>query len=317
MTLAVLVALVAATCFALGAVMEHRAASSVPVDQGAAGPLRLLWRLVRTPRWLLAVAVGVGGFTLQGLALGLGSVVLVQPVLASGLVISLVIGFVVDRRHPGRPLPSRRQWLAALVVMAGLGLFLVVAAPSPGGLVGSEGPLVLCVALSLALSAGAVLYARRPRAGHGSLALGAAAGSAFGVMTLALNALVSRPPLEWLTTWHTPAVIVLGAAGMGLSQLAYQAGPLSASLPAITVMEPLVALGAAGPVFGETLAPGIAAHAAQGAGVLMLLVGLVLLARSQAAEDGADLPGPGPATATPPPVSPVRTPESPSLRSTT
>lgn len=299
MILAVLVALVAATCFAAGAVMEHRAASSVPVDRGAAGLPRLLWRLVRTPRWVAAVAVGVGGFALQGLALRLGSVVVVQPVLASGLVISLVLGFLVDRRHPGRPLPDGRQWVAALVVVAGLGLFLVVAAPSPGRVDGSRGPLALCVGASLALSAAAVLHARRPRARHGALVLGVAAGSAFGVMALALNALVAHPPLEWLTTWHTPAVLVLGAGGMALSQLAYQAGALSASLPAITVMEPLVALGAAGPVFGESLAPGIAAHAAQGAGVAMLLVGLVLLARSQADQSAAEPPGPVPSVLAP------------------
>ena len=37
-SLAVLTALAGATAFAVGAVMEHRAASSVPVDRGAAGP---------------------------------------------------------------------------------------------------------------------------------------------------------------------------------------------------------------------------------------------------------------------------------------
>lgn len=282
MTLAVLIALAAATAFAVGAVMEHRAASSVPVDRSAAGPLRLIWRLVRTPRWLVAVAVGGGGLALQGLALRFGSVVVVTPVLASGLVISLVIGSLVDRRHPGRPLPTRHQWVAALVVVAGLGLFLVVAAPSPGRVDGSEVPLALCVAASLVLSLAAVISSRREGARHGALVLGLAAGSAFGVMTLVLNALVSHPLLEWLTTWHTPALVVLGACGGGLSQLAYQAGPLTSSLPALTVMEPLVALTAAGPVFGEALAPGLGAHTAQGSGVAMLLVGLVALARSQA-----------------------------------
>lgn len=285
MTLAVLVALAAASAFAVGTVMEHRAASSVPVDRGAAGPLRLVWRLLRTPRWLVAVSVGVSGLVLQALSLRLGSVVVVTPVLASGLVIALVLGFLVDRRHPGRPLPTSRQWRAALVVVVGLALFLLAAAPRPGRVDGSGGALALCTGVSLLLSVGAVAYARRGGAGHAPLALGLATGTAFGAMTLVLNALVSFPLADWLTTWHTAALLVLGASGVMLSQLAYQAGPLTASLPALTVAEPLVALGAAGPVFGEALAPGLLAHAAQGAGVAMLLAGLVVLARSEGVSD--------------------------------
>lgn len=288
MTLAILIALGAAMAFAVGAVMEHRAASSVPVDRGAAGPVRLLWRLLLTPLWLVAVALGVAGLALQALALAVGSVVVVQPVLAVGLVISLVVGFFVDRRHLDRPLPSRWQWLAALVVVAGLGLFLVVARPSAGTVEGSQIPLALCVGASLVLSVGAVLYARRHGARHGALVLGLAAGAAFGVMSLVLNALVSYSPLGWLTTWHTAALAALGLAGLGLSQLAFQAGPLTASLPALTVMEPMVALAGAGPVFGEVLAPGLAARTGQGAGVAMLLVGLVVLARSQAVQARQD-----------------------------
>lgn len=284
MTLAVLIALGAAAAFAVGAVMEHRAASAVPVDRGAAGPVHLLWRLLRTPLWLAAVTLGVAGLVLQAVALAAGSVVVVQPVLAAGLVISLVIGFFVNRRHPGRPLPGRRQWLAALVVVAGLGLFLVVARPSAGSVQGSQVPLALCVGAALVLGVGAVLHARHPGARHGAFVLGLAAGAAFGVMSLVLDALVSYPPLGWLTTWQTPALAALGLAGLGLSQLAFQAGPLTASLPALTVMEPMVALAAAGPVFGQVLAPELAARTGQVAGVALLLVGLVVLARSQGAQ---------------------------------
>lgn len=284
MTLAVLLALAAASAFAVGTVMEHRAASSVPVDRGAAGPLRLVWTLLRTPRWLVAVSVGVSGLVLQGVSLRLGSVVVVTPVLASGLVIALVLGFLVDRRHPGRPLPTSRQWLAALVVGVGLAVFLVTASPGPGRVDGSGAALTVCTGASLLLSVGAVAHARREGARRAPLVLGVATGSAFGAMTLVLSALVSFPLDRWLTTWHLPAVVVLGAGAVVLSQLAYQAGPLTASLPALTVAEPLVALGAAGPVFGETLAPGLLAHSAQGAGVAMLLAGLVVLARSQAVE---------------------------------
>lgn len=284
MIIAVLVALAAATAFATGTVLQHRAAVSVPVDRGAAGPLRLIWRLLRTPGWLIGGVVVAVGFALQALSLRVGSVVVVTPVLTCALVISLVLGYLVDRRHPGRPLPSRQQWWAALVVVVGLALFLVVAAPSPGSVDGSQARLAVCVGAALLLGVIAVLYARRGAARYGALALGLAAGVAFGVMTLTLAAVVSFPPGQWLTTWHTAALAVLAGGGGGLAQLAYQAGPLTASLPALTVTEPLVALLAAGPVFGETLAPGLGAHTGQVAGVAMLLAGLVVLARSEAVE---------------------------------
>lgn len=280
---AVVAALASAGAFAVGAVMEHRAAASAPVGGGAAGPLRLLAHLVRDPRWLLAVTIGATGLGLHALALHLGAVVVVQPVLASGLVVSLVLGFLVDRRHPGRPLPGRRQWVAATVVVAGLTTFLVAADPSSGAVAGSQAVLAVLVAAALAVTAAAVLYARLPGARRPATALGAAAGVAFGVNALVIKTLVEMPVAQWLTSRETLALVLLGVAGVATSQLAYQAGPLVQSLPALTVVEPLVALGAAGPVFGEWLAPGWAQHAAQGGGVAMLLVGLALLALDGAA----------------------------------
>ncbi len=44
-----------------------------------------------------------------------------------------------------------------------------------------------------------------------------------------------------LSTWPLYALVVVGAAGIYVQQLAFQAGALQASLPVITVLEPLVA----------------------------------------------------------------------------
>lgn len=56
-----------------------------------------------------------------------------------------------------------------------------------------------------------------------------------------------------LTSWQLYALIAAGAAGLLLNQLAYQSGPLSASLPAITVVDPLVAVLLGVTVFDERL----------------------------------------------------------------
>src|SRR3954452_4808211 len=140
-----LLAAAAALAFALATVVMHRAASDSPTASG----LGLVRRLLGRPAWLAAQGVSVVGVLLQAAALRVGSVVLVQPLLSLGLVFSLALGAVVDRRHPGRPLPGSVQWLAAGSVAAGLAVFLAGASPSAGSAAAALVPLTVCAAASL------------------------------------------------------------------------------------------------------------------------------------------------------------------------
>src|SRR3954471_9336099 len=151
-----LLAAAAALAFAAATVVMHRAASDSPTTSG----LGLVRRLLGRPAWLAAQGVSVVGVLLQAAALRVGSVVLVQPLLSLGLVFSLGLGAVLDRRRPGRPLPGRLQWWAAGGVAAGLAVFLVGASPEAGS---ASAPLLamsICAAASLAVDAVAVLWAR-------------------------------------------------------------------------------------------------------------------------------------------------------------
>lgn len=59
----------------------------------------------------------------------------------STVVMALVLAALIDRRHPGRPLPHRRQWTAPVLLVAGLALFLTTATPRAGaGRVGDHAP---------------------------------------------------------------------------------------------------------------------------------------------------------------------------------
>src|SRR4051812_25881127 len=128
---AVVLTLLSAMSFAVSTVTQHRAATTCEVRPGRGAGLRLALRLVRTPKWLAGQLAAATGFVLHGAALRFGPVTLVQPLLSCGLVLTLALGALVDRRHPGRPLPHRRQWLAPTPVVAGGGVFFLPPPPPP------------------------------------------------------------------------------------------------------------------------------------------------------------------------------------------
>jgi hypothetical protein len=280
----VVLALLSALSFATSTVVQHRAVSSASAAPGRRRALRLVLGVLTNRVWLAGQVAAVAGIVLHALALRSGAVVLVQPLLSAGLVISLVLGALADRGHPGRRTPVRAEWLAAGVVVLGLTVFLLTARPAPGTTTGRPGVLVATTVGELLLCAAAYGWSRRPRAPHRALALGIAAGSGFGVTGLLLKDVVSHPITSWWHSWALLALVLVAALAFPAAQLAYRAGALIESLPTMTVLEPVVAVALASVAFGETLAGGWAAHAGQLAGLVLLTVGVLSLARHQTGE---------------------------------
>jgi drug/metabolite transporter (DMT)-like permease len=279
---AVVLTLLSAMSFAVSTVTQHRAATTCEVRPGRGAGLRLALRLVRTPKWLAGQLAAATGFVLHGAALRFGPVTLVQPLLSCGLVLTLALGALVDRRHPGRPLPHRRQWLAAAVVVSGVTLFLISAAPKHGAGRADPARLLLAVAATLAVIGLGWLWASRPHRSHRALALGIAAGTGFGMTGTLLKQVVHEAPTHWAGLWPLLLMVVVGACSIVSAQSAYQAGQLIESLPPLTVLEPVVAAAIASFAFGEALAPGLLAHAGQLLGLLLLTAGVIDLARRPA-----------------------------------
>jgi hypothetical protein len=111
--LAVLLAVAGSAAFAVAAVTQQRAAARLAV--GRAFDPAVLARLARRPAWLAGLAAVIAGFGLQAAALGLGRLVVIEPVLASGLLFALVLAARRERRAL-----SRAEWVAALAVVDGL-----------------------------------------------------------------------------------------------------------------------------------------------------------------------------------------------------
>jgi hypothetical protein len=296
MTLTITVALLAAVCFGVASVLQHvgalRARRRSPLHPG------LMVELARKRIWLLGVVAQAAGVVLHLLAVNLGPLSVVQPVLTVGLVVALVL-----QRLAGRPV-SRPAMLSAGLVVFGLAVFLAV---TPGDQVSiavdAEGwvpGLVLAgLVLAAALAGGLLLHATARCVCLGAsagvlMATSAALGKAWGAV-LAADGLAGLA-----TSWQLWAALGCGAGGTILSQAAFQAGPLGGSLGAMMAIDPVVGVGLGLVVFGEPFATDDTAPVRL-VGLAITLVGVWLLAMVQRAPTGA-LPGGRPPVRTPTPT---------------
>lgn len=277
---AIACALLAALLFALAAVAQQRAAASVAADQP------LIGSLIRNPRWWAGMVGDAGGYGMQVAALALGAVLLVQPILVSALVFALPLAARLNgRRITGRELGMAVALTAALVC------FVVIGNPTEGN---STAPLRdWLIPLAVLLGAVAICVAaaelpqlrRRASAGERALLLGAGGGALFGLaaaLTSYVTDLFEHGVGEVLSSWQTWALVASGVIGLYLQQRAYQVGPLAASLPAVTIAEPLAAAFLGRTVLDERLRAHGFGLVVTALAVLVMCVTAVGLSRSQA-----------------------------------
>ena len=242
----VALALAASAIFALGTVLQHRAAAATPDSQAGAG---LLLRLARRPLWLGGMAADAVGFVCHAAALGAGRLVIVQPLLATSLVFALPLGAALDRRRV-----TRRELGAALVVTAGLAAFLALADPSGGRDDAPLGRWLAAFAVAGVLAAAAVLLARGATPRRRAVLLGSACGVLFGLSAALTKATVERLDegvLHVIADWHLWALIVVGYAGTAFAQSSLQTGALGPAVATQTVLDPFASLLLGTLVLGE------------------------------------------------------------------
>ncbi len=246
---AVAAALSAAFCFALGSLIQQGAAR-----QTHARTLRfgLLVALLHERRWLGGVAVTVLSFGIQGVALAFGPLALVQPLVATEVLFALPM--VAHRNR--RPL-MRKSIIGGLGVASGMAIFVAVSPPTGGvsvpGLFAWAPALAGITALTV-LSAFVALRAR-------GIARVIWLAAATAVIYVFVNA-VTKSGVDLLmvrgagvlTTWEPYALMAAGNLSGLFGQSAFNAGPLSLSLPVIDTVEPVSSVILAAAVFREHLA---------------------------------------------------------------
>jgi drug/metabolite transporter (DMT)-like permease len=231
--------------------LQYREAATMPDD--ASVRLGLLVRLARRPLWLLGVVADVLGFGFQAAALARGSLVLVEPIVATSLVFSFLTLAVLSHTRP-----DRRELAAALLVIGGLSTFLIVAAPDTTSHdVASGASWLLCGSVVAGLIAAIALTALGRPARWRAGALAVAAGMAVGFLAVASKAFAQKLDNEGLLTalqsWEPYVLAASGILATLMIQSAYQAAAPTITFPLIEVTGPLTAAVIGVALFGENL----------------------------------------------------------------
>jgi drug/metabolite transporter (DMT)-like permease len=272
--LGVVAACTASVMYNLGVALQALEARVMPAAHGLRPSL--IGDLARRPRWLAGTALGVAGWPLQAAALLLVPLTVVQPALAFGLVLLLVLGArTLDERV------GARDMLAVGAIIAGVAFLAVVAPPTSSHHVGGwplAGALAALAAVALAP------YALRGRRGVGGIAAALSAGAAFawgGLSTKFVADALSAH--QWLLAVAWTLATGLSSGLAILSEMsALQRRPATQVAPLVFVVQVVIPVLAAPLLVGESWASAPLGPAGIILGLAVVIGGAVALTAARA-----------------------------------
>lgn len=279
----VILALTASGFTALASVTQRRAAAPAPAE------LSFSWRLVtyllHRPVWFLGILSMILGFVFQVWALRMGSLSLVQPLIATELVVVFAMMALQDRHRV-----LRRDWLSAVGIVTGLGSFLALARPSIGHHHPSASMWSLAALATLAFAGVFAGLAYLPDRvglqrsdGRKAALLGISAAAAFGFVAAVVKELsvhLSQGPAGVFSNWSPYVLLLSGAAAFFLASNAFQAGSLAASQPGLTIVDPLIASVLGVVLFGDQIDLRPLAVGGELVALIVVLTSVIMLSRS-------------------------------------
>ena len=278
-----LLAVCAALCAATGAAVHHREIAEV--DEEKSKGLRLILASLKRPGYLVGFAVLIGAFGFQFAALRVGDLTQVQPVLVTELLFLLVIIVVTHNQRPGP-----REWTAAVLIVAGLSLFLAAAHPH-GGIKTLSTSWAVTLTIVIGIVVASLFGLSRLWTGWSRAALLGAAASACFAYQAAMTKIVAGLHIGELLT--SPALYLLGlggALGFFLYTLALRAGHVAASRASMNIINPLVSVIIGVVVFNELLRHTPMAIVLEVIGLVILVIGARALATSPLISEGDEEP---------------------------
>jgi drug/metabolite transporter (DMT)-like permease len=235
-----ILALAAAFLFALAATLQQKGALNLGgVSVGSPGSLA---RLLGQTWWLVGTAALLVGYALQAAALDRGRLAVIQPLLVTTVVFALPLGYLITRQHVGK-----REVLGAIVIVFGLGLFVVFGDPAGGNDNAPGSEWAIAIAIIVVLCAAILVYAGR---NEGNLTIKAATYGTVAGILFGLSAALTKPTVEYLhesvatmlSHWETYALAIAGILGFVLQQVSLGTGRLAPSVATVSTANPVVGI---------------------------------------------------------------------------
>lgn len=273
-------AIVAAGLLGAGFVLQQSVAEHAP--QRDFLHARLLADLLRHRRWLAGVASMVAGQLLSAWVIANLRLSVAEPLLAASLLFALLLAWPLS----GQRL-TRLEIAGAVTLIAGVTALSIARTVRSAELsVGSAAYWPFAIA---AVAVVAYAFAAMGRKWSGDMRAtltGVSAGVVFGMQDAltrrTVQALVTGHVTALLTSWPGYVLIAVGVVALWLMENAFSAGPLRASLPAITAGEPVTGITLGIVIFGDKLDTSPGVLALQAAGIVALVAGVILVARGPA-----------------------------------
>ncbi len=266
-------AAVASSClYNLSIAMQALHAREVPHDHGLRPSL--LVRLVKNPHWLGATGIGLLGWPLELGALLLAPLTVVQPVLASGLLLLLYLGATRLGERPGP-----REFAAVAAILIGL---TGVALAAPERTTGHAGGLSLAISLGVIALIALLPHILRGQVGPAAFIVVISAGCGYawtGIVSKLVTDEVAAGSiviaLVWLASLAASEFIAL------LSEMsALQRRPATHVAPPMFTVQVLIPVLLAPFLFGESWGGTPLGGVVLGASIAVSVAGTALVAAS-------------------------------------
>jgi drug/metabolite transporter (DMT)-like permease len=278
-------ALASALVLGISAVADQRSTKRVKKRKGLSPAIFV--DLARQSLWLIAIVANLVGFALQVVALSLGSLALVQPLLVFDLVFAVLISWLLDIRARVPRYGGKRSTLLMFTGVAattgGVAAFLAIGQPSAGTTNVRISVLVpLVIGLGVVVGGCLGVAARKPNLRP--LAMALACGVTYGVSAFAVKLVTSEfsgGAAKVFTNWPIYVLAVAGPLGYLFNQYALQQGKSLAPVQSIiTSADPIISIALSILWLNVVLRDSPAAIFGEVASLMLMVAGIALTAHN-------------------------------------
>jgi uncharacterized membrane protein len=271
-----LLATFSALANALTSILQRMGVEDAPEESTL--HLSLLTHALKRGVWLIGFGVMIASFLAQAVALHLGDLSQVQPILTTELLFLVLLLATWFRFRIGA-----REWIGCLAAAGGLAGFLAFAQPGGGELVPTNlGWLVTGTVCGGLVLVAVILALRGPRWWRAAM-FGAAGAIGFAFTASLIKTVGNYVATDWTNMffhWQTYGLAVCGVGSVFLAQNAFHAGPIAASQTALVLVDPLASIAIGIGLFGDSLRTAGAYGPLEAFSLLVMFVGAVSIAHS-------------------------------------